>query len=174
MRKVRSRKKTLQSGSTNNEGSLQVPSTSNAANAPAIVTPSAQFNAAGTNNTNSMNSIIANNGSNSILVNSTDSIGVVGASSALTNNSTNSHLNHIASNNQAEDKKPISVDVQSLTAKNYRLARELADLRARHREEIKTVSRLTMENVSSNTFNFIHQYYCCFMTISILFSIRPN
>ena len=35
----------------------------------------------------------------------------------------------------------------ALTAKNYRLAKELSELRVRHREECKNVTRLTMENV---------------------------
>lgn len=35
-----------------------------------------------------------------------------------------------------------------LTAKNYRLAKELSDLRVRHREECKAVSRMTMENMN--------------------------
>lgn len=36
----------------------------------------------------------------------------------------------------------------ALTAKNYRLAKELSDLRVRNREECKAVSRLTMENMN--------------------------
>jgi len=36
----------------------------------------------------------------------------------------------------------------ALTAKNYRLAKELSDLRVRHREETKNVNRLTMENMN--------------------------
>jgi hypothetical protein len=174
MRKVRSRKKTLQSGSTTNEGSLEVPPASNAVNAPVVIPPSTQVAAAGTNNTNGMNSIVASNRSHNI--NSTDGIGVIGASAALPNNNTNNNNNNNTNNNQAEDKKPISADVQSLTAKNYRLARELADLRARHREEIKTVSRLTMENVSLNICNLIHHWYhdCFLIMISILFMFDPN
>mmetsp|Transcript_36063 Transcript_36063/g.41153 ORF Transcript_36063/g.41153 Transcript_36063/m.41153 type:complete len:802 (-) Transcript_36063:649-3054(-) len=35
-----------------------------------------------------------------------------------------------------------------LTAKNYRLAKELSELRVRHREESKNVTRLTMENMN--------------------------
>lgn len=36
----------------------------------------------------------------------------------------------------------------ALTQKNYRLAKELTEVRARLRDECKTVSRLTIENVS--------------------------
>lgn len=39
-------------------------------------------------------------------------------------------------------------DPAALTAKNYRMAKELSELRVRHRDECKNVSRLTMENVS--------------------------
>mmetsp|Transcript_8802 Transcript_8802/g.13134 ORF Transcript_8802/g.13134 Transcript_8802/m.13134 type:complete len:577 (-) Transcript_8802:103-1833(-) len=46
------------------------------------------------------------------------------------------------------ERKPTSPEEASLTAKNYRLAKELADLRMRHREETKTVTRLTMENMN--------------------------
>ena len=37
---------------------------------------------------------------------------------------------------------------EALTAKNYRLAKELSDLRVRHRNETRTVTRLTMENMN--------------------------
>ncbi|KAG7338105.1 shugoshin related kinetochore-attachment protein [Nitzschia inconspicua] len=39
-------------------------------------------------------------------------------------------------------------EVAALTTKNYRLAKELADLRVRHRDECKNVTRLTMENMN--------------------------
>lgn len=45
------------------------------------------------------------------------------------------HPNAIAANN-------------ALNQKNHRLAKELSDLRVRHREETKVVSRLTMENMN--------------------------
>lgn len=38
--------------------------------------------------------------------------------------------------------------IASLTTKNYRLAKELADLRLKHRDECKHVTRLTMENMN--------------------------
>eukprot|EP00559_Dactyliosolen_fragilissimus_P007235 CAMPEP_0184863208 /NCGR_PEP_ID=MMETSP0580-20130426/9784_1 /TAXON_ID=1118495 /ORGANISM="Dactyliosolen fragilissimus" /LENGTH=657 /DNA_ID=CAMNT_0027361399 /DNA_START=96 /DNA_END=2066 /DNA_ORIENTATION=- len=46
-----------------------------------------------------------------------------------------------------EKRKP-SNEVADLTSKNYRLAKELAELRLRHRDETKTVTRLTMENMN--------------------------
>lgn len=39
-------------------------------------------------------------------------------------------------------------EVSTLTTKNYRLAKELADLRLKHRDECKNVTRLTMENMN--------------------------
>eukprot|EP00529_Nitzschia_sp_RCC80_P015813 CAMPEP_0113499644 /NCGR_PEP_ID=MMETSP0014_2-20120614/31862_1 /TAXON_ID=2857 /ORGANISM="Nitzschia sp." /LENGTH=710 /DNA_ID=CAMNT_0000393841 /DNA_START=446 /DNA_END=2578 /DNA_ORIENTATION=+ /assembly_acc=CAM_ASM_000159 len=39
-------------------------------------------------------------------------------------------------------------DVTALTTKNYRLAKELADLRVKFRDEQKNVTRLTMENMN--------------------------
>jgi hypothetical protein len=39
-------------------------------------------------------------------------------------------------------------DEKALIVKNYRLAKELSDLKTKHREEAKAVTRLTMENVS--------------------------
>ncbi|GAX24049.1 hypothetical protein FisN_26Lh119 [Fistulifera solaris] len=39
-------------------------------------------------------------------------------------------------------------DEAALAAKNYRLAKELSELRVRHREESKTVTKLTMENMT--------------------------
>ncbi|CAB9512334.1 expressed unknown protein [Seminavis robusta] len=47
-------------------------------------------------------------------------------------------------------RKPTAEEA-ALTAKNYRLAKELSDLRVRHREENKNVSRLTMENMNLAT-----------------------
>ena len=46
-------------------------------------------------------------------------------------------------------KEPINdADEKALITKNYRLAKELSDLKSKHREEAKAVTRLTMENVS--------------------------
>lgn len=39
-------------------------------------------------------------------------------------------------------------EVTNLTTKNYRLAKELADLRLKHRDECKNVTKLTMENMN--------------------------
>mmetsp|Transcript_431 Transcript_431/g.1111 ORF Transcript_431/g.1111 Transcript_431/m.1111 type:complete len:614 (+) Transcript_431:272-2113(+) len=39
-------------------------------------------------------------------------------------------------------------EVTGLTTKNYRLAKELAELRLKHRDECKNVTRLTMENMN--------------------------
>merc|ERR1712238_335393 len=36
----------------------------------------------------------------------------------------------------------------ALTSKNYRLAKELSELRVRHRDETKQVTKLTMENMN--------------------------
>jgi len=47
-----------------------------------------------------------------------------------------------------QQRKKHQDEVSSLTTKNYRLAKELADLRLRHRDECKNVSRVTMENMS--------------------------
>jgi len=44
-------------------------------------------------------------------------------------------------------RKPTNEEA-TLTAKNYRLAKELSDLRLRHRDETKAVTRLTMENMN--------------------------
>eukprot|EP00934_Nitzschia_sp_Nitz4_P009181 Nitzschia sp. Nitz4//scaffold47_size129522//125277//127273//NITZ4_003573-RA/size129522-snap-gene-0.204-mRNA-1//-1//CDS//3329552866//9171//frame0 len=43
--------------------------------------------------------------------------------------------------------QPSAAEV-ALTNKNYRLAKELSELRVRHREECKNVTRLTMENMN--------------------------
>jgi hypothetical protein len=43
-------------------------------------------------------------------------------------------------------------DEKALIVKNYRLAKELSDLKTKHREEAKAVTRLTMENVSYTFF----------------------
>lgn len=45
-------------------------------------------------------------------------------------------------------RRKASPEEAALTAKNYRLAKELSELRIRHREETKTVNRLTMENMN--------------------------
>lgn len=47
-----------------------------------------------------------------------------------------------------QQRKKHQDEVQSLTTKNYRLAKELADLRLKHRDECKHVNRLTMENMN--------------------------
>jgi len=54
------------------------------------------------------------------------------------------------SNSPSNEQKPPKPgnDQQALTAKNYRLAKELSELRVRHREETKNVTRLTMENMN--------------------------
>jgi len=46
-----------------------------------------------------------------------------------------------------ERRKPTAEEA-ALTAKNYRLAKELSDLRVRHRDETRVVTRLTMENMN--------------------------
>ena len=48
---------------------------------------------------------------------------------------------------QPKNQSQMTADEAALTAKNYRLAKELSELRVRHREESKTVTKLTMENV---------------------------
>mmetsp|Transcript_11692 Transcript_11692/g.16852 ORF Transcript_11692/g.16852 Transcript_11692/m.16852 type:complete len:626 (+) Transcript_11692:226-2103(+) len=46
-------------------------------------------------------------------------------------------------------KEPINdADEKALITKNYRLAKELSDLKTKHREEAKAVTRLTMENMN--------------------------
>jgi len=47
-----------------------------------------------------------------------------------------------------ERRKPVTAEEAALTAKNYRLAKELNDLRSRHRDETKNVTRLTMDNMN--------------------------
>jgi len=47
-----------------------------------------------------------------------------------------------------QQRKKHQDQLSSLTTKNYRLAKELADLRLKHREECKHVTRLTMENMN--------------------------
>jgi len=49
---------------------------------------------------------------------------------------------------QQQQRKKYQDEVSSLTTKNYRLAKELADLRQRNRDESRNVSRLTMENMN--------------------------
>lgn len=53
---------------------------------------------------------------------------------------------NLAPNDQPR-RKPTQ-DEAALTAKNYRLAKELSELRVRHRDETKAVTRLTMENMN--------------------------
>jgi hypothetical protein len=48
----------------------------------------------------------------------------------------------------SKDRRQASPEELALTAKNYRLAKELSELRVRHREECRTVTRLSMDNVS--------------------------
>lgn len=52
----------------------------------------------------------------------------------------------VATNDQPR-RKPTQEEA-ALTAKNYRLAKELSELRVRHRDETKAVTRLTMENMN--------------------------
>eukprot|EP00588_Corethron_pennatum_P006649 CAMPEP_0194297014 /NCGR_PEP_ID=MMETSP0169-20130528/57738_1 /TAXON_ID=218684 /ORGANISM="Corethron pennatum, Strain L29A3" /LENGTH=1003 /DNA_ID=CAMNT_0039046683 /DNA_START=75 /DNA_END=3086 /DNA_ORIENTATION=- len=47
-----------------------------------------------------------------------------------------------------DGRRQVGTDEAALTQKNYRLAKELSDLRQRHREETKNVTRLTMENMN--------------------------
>ena len=50
---------------------------------------------------------------------------------------------------QPPPRRQTNEEVAALTTKNYKLAKELADLRVRYRDESKNVTRLTMENVSA-------------------------
>lgn len=52
---------------------------------------------------------------------------------------------HRANSNQRSGPTPEQIE---LTKKNYRLAKELSELRVRNREECKNVTRLTMENMN--------------------------
>mmetsp|Transcript_6556 Transcript_6556/g.7611 ORF Transcript_6556/g.7611 Transcript_6556/m.7611 type:complete len:591 (+) Transcript_6556:113-1885(+) len=47
-----------------------------------------------------------------------------------------------------ERRKPVTAEEAALTVKNYRLAKELNDLRSRHRDEMKNVTKLTMDNMN--------------------------
>jgi hypothetical protein len=47
-----------------------------------------------------------------------------------------------------QNSSKVTPDQAVLTAKNYRMAKELSELRVRHREECKNVTRLTMENMN--------------------------
>jgi len=47
-----------------------------------------------------------------------------------------------------QQRKKHQDEITNLTTKNYRLAKELADLRLKHRDECKHVTRLTMENMN--------------------------
>jgi len=47
-----------------------------------------------------------------------------------------------------QQKRKQNDELTALTTKNYRLAKELADLRVRYRDECKNVTRLTMENMN--------------------------
>jgi len=51
-------------------------------------------------------------------------------------------------NVSGKDRRKPTQEEAALTAKNYRLAKELSELRVRHRDESKTVTRLTMENMN--------------------------
>lgn len=53
-----------------------------------------------------------------------------------------------ASTNERRVLTPVEA---ALTAKNYRLAKELNELRSRHRDETKNVAKLTMENMNLKT-----------------------
>jgi len=54
------------------------------------------------------------------------------------------------SNGVIEKRKPTHEEA-ALTAKNFRLAKELNDLKVRHRDETKTVTKLTMQNMTLAT-----------------------
>mmetsp|Transcript_28699 Transcript_28699/g.51944 ORF Transcript_28699/g.51944 Transcript_28699/m.51944 type:complete len:747 (+) Transcript_28699:42-2282(+) len=53
-----------------------------------------------------------------------------------------------SSTNGEQRRKQPSTEEAALTSKNYRLAKELSELRVRHRDETKNVTRLTMENMN--------------------------
>mmetsp|Transcript_40956 Transcript_40956/g.96132 ORF Transcript_40956/g.96132 Transcript_40956/m.96132 type:complete len:988 (-) Transcript_40956:140-3103(-) len=53
--------------------------------------------------------------------------------------------------NNRDGKRVVSTDEAALSQKNYRLAKELSELRQRHRDETKNVTRLTMENMNLAT-----------------------
>lgn len=63
----------------------------------------------------------------------------------------------IENNNNADNRKELinEADEKALIVKNYRLAKELSDLKTKHREEAKAVTRLTMENVSDSSYTLI-------------------
>lgn len=49
------------------------------------------------------------------------------------------------------NERRVTAEEAALTAKNYRLAKELNELRCRHREETKNVTKLTMDNMNLAT-----------------------
>eukprot|EP00546_Thalassionema_frauenfeldii_P014566 CAMPEP_0178928152 /NCGR_PEP_ID=MMETSP0786-20121207/19695_1 /TAXON_ID=186022 /ORGANISM="Thalassionema frauenfeldii, Strain CCMP 1798" /LENGTH=792 /DNA_ID=CAMNT_0020603885 /DNA_START=17 /DNA_END=2395 /DNA_ORIENTATION=- len=74
-------------------------------------------------------------------------------SSDGTSKNSNNHLSPSNSsqsdqNGDQAQRRKVSEGEAVLTAKNYRLAKELSELRVRHREESKNVTRLTMENMN--------------------------
>ncbi|KAL7563906.1 hypothetical protein ACA910_008038 [Epithemia clementina (nom. ined.)] len=58
------------------------------------------------------------------------------------------HHHHPTITTLDNTRRKATVEEAALTAKNYRLAKELSELRVRHREETKNVNRLTMENMN--------------------------
>jgi len=64
------------------------------------------------------------------------------------NNNTNNHNHTPHEELPLQRRRAPTPEEAALTAKNYRLAKELSDLRVRHREETKNVTKLTMENMN--------------------------
>jgi len=50
--------------------------------------------------------------------------------------------------NEGDKRRGPTQEESALTSKNYRLAKELSELRVRHRDETKQVTKLTMENMN--------------------------
>lgn len=55
------------------------------------------------------------------------------------------------STNVVTSERRVTAEEAALTAKNYRLAKELNELRCRHREETRNVTKLTMDNMNLAT-----------------------
>mmetsp|Transcript_27285 Transcript_27285/g.54666 ORF Transcript_27285/g.54666 Transcript_27285/m.54666 type:complete len:866 (-) Transcript_27285:2302-4899(-) len=58
------------------------------------------------------------------------------------------YLNNKRQDSSGNGQGQLDADKVALSQKNHRLAKELSDLRVKHREETKVVSRLTMENMN--------------------------
>lgn len=69
-------------------------------------------------------------------------------SNPLSSSSDASTGNVVNSTNSSNERRKPTSEEAALTAKNYRLAKELSELRVRHRDETKNVTRLTMENMN--------------------------